>query len=114
MVRSLLVATAIAALSVSGAASAQDPFHYGYYGPSPVVTYYHAPPSPFVYFDAAPAVSYYSPYSASYYGAPVVGYAPGYFYGPSPYYYGARKVVVRSRAFYRGQPVRNAIRALAP
>ena len=99
-----LLAAAIVALTLGLAhrADAQDWF---YTGPAPVVTYYHAPPSPFVYYDVRP--SYYA-------GAYVTHYAPGYYYGAAPFYYAPRKIVVRSKAFYRGQPVRNAIRAVTP
>lgn len=99
-----LVAWGAVGVGATLAAQAQDVF---FYGPEPVpyVTYYAPAPAP-VYYYAPPVVSYYR--------APIVSYAPGFYYGPTPVYGYPRRVVVRSKTFYRGQPVRNVLRAVAP
>ncbi len=110
-----------------------------YVEPAPTETYYE--PVPAVrYVEPAPVVTYrpwvsYSPVFEStvfasppayvapaavpvvtYYGAPVIRTTPGYYVArrPAYYYYRARPAVVRSRMYVPGQPVRNALRVLAP
>lgn len=68
-----------------------------YYAPVPYATYY-APTT--AYYAAAPYTTYYSPVAQPYY----VGYRDAI--GPS--IYGTPKVYVR------GEPVRNALRAITP
>lgn len=60
------------------------------YRPAPVVTYYA--PAPTVVYSPVPTVV-----------APV----------PAPVYVG-RPAVIRSKVYYRGQPVRNLLRAVTP
>ena len=74
---------------------------HSYYPVGPVYTY----PPPVVYRRPViyPAPVAYPPPVA--YPAPVV-------YGPAPFY--AAPAVVRTKVYFRGQPVRNAIRAVLP
>ena len=77
--------------------------------PAPVVTY-----SPVVTAPVVPAPVVVAPAPAvTYYRAPVVATVPSYYYGPTPYVVG-RPAVVTQRVYIRGQPVRNALRVLAP
>ncbi len=108
-------------LLVAGTASAQ------WIAPEVVTTYYPAPvyaaPAPYV----APAPVTYSTYYAppvvatpvvvarprvAYYAAPAVVPAP-VAVAPAPVVVG-RPVVVRSKVYYPGQPIRNTVRYLVP
>jgi hypothetical protein len=80
-----------------------------YYSPpvavAPVYTSYYTP-APMVY------TSYYAPAPiyTTYYAPPPV-YST--YYGPAPVVF-ARPVVVRTKVYYPGQPVRNIVRAVLP
>jgi hypothetical protein len=93
------------ALMVVLSASPADAQWTAFYAPAPVVyapapVYLAPPPLP------VPVVTYYR--------APVVAYTPGYYFGPAPVYVRPRGYTVRTRVYVRGQPVRNALRVLAP
>lgn len=90
----LFAALFVSALVLS--ATEADAQVVAYYGPAPV--FVAPPPVPVV----------------AYYGAPVVAYTPGYYYGPAAPVVVGPRYVVRQRVYVRGQPVRNFFRVLAP
>jgi hypothetical protein len=100
MMRTLLAAVVV--LMAASTASAG----WGYVaGPGVVYDYWPAAPVvyPAPYVVASPVVEPFVP-APVYVSAPL-GYGPAYY--PAP-------VVVRSRVYYYGQPVRNAVRAVLP
>ena len=87
---------------------------YGQWYAGPTVAYYPAAPA---YAYPAPVYAYPAPYYT--YRAPVVAYYPYAAYAPvvaAPVsvWYGAPGVVVRSKVYIPGRPVRNVIRAVLP
>jgi hypothetical protein len=136
---SVVLAFGIGMATVAAAHEAQAQVVYStYYAPAPVTSFY-APATTAYYapattaYYAPPVTSYYAPETTAYYAAPVTSYyapvpvtayyAPPVtsYYAPAPYtaYYGpsvgvgvvAGPVVVRSRVYVRGEPVRNFFRA---
>jgi hypothetical protein len=111
--RSIFAAVAVVLLLGSTA--------YGQWYVGPRAVYY--PASPY-YAYSAPVYAYPAPYYA--YRTPVVAspyyaYSPVYspvmpapVVAPAPVWYGAPGVVVRSRVYIPGRPVRNAVRAVWP
>ena len=105
-----LSAVLFALVVVLSASSAQAQVWATYYAPAPFL---YAPAPVFVAPQPVPVVTYYQ--------APVVAYTPGYYagpvtayYAPAPVYVRPRGYTVRTRVYVRGQPVRNALRVLAP
>jgi hypothetical protein len=95
---------------VFSASSVQAQVWATYYAPAP---YLYAPAPVLVAPPPVPVVTYYQ--------APLVTYTPGFYAGPAPVYYAPAPVyvrprgyTVRTRVYVRGQPVRNALRVLAP
>jgi hypothetical protein len=83
--------------------------YVSYYAPAPAYTTYYAPaPYATYYAPATPYATYYAPPVpyATYYAAPAYVAYPRVAVGPS--IYGTPKVYVR------GEPVRNALRAVTP
>lgn len=93
-----------------------------YYAPAPVTTYYAPAPVPVTtYYAPAPVTTYYAPAPVpvtSYYAPAAVPvttyYAPGAV--PVTSYYAPAVVapygVVRAKAYYPGEPVRNFLKAV--
>jgi hypothetical protein len=115
MIRTLLALCALALVLLAAApAGAQEFFarvpvtHVAYYGPVVV-------PEPVaVAYAPVPVVAYFRAPVVAYYRAPAVAYYPAPVCGPVPAYVTARPVIVRQRVYVPGQPVRNALRVLAP
>jgi hypothetical protein len=89
---------------------------YGQWYVGPRAVYYRAAP---VYAYPAPVYAYPAPYYA--YRVPVVAPSPYFAYSPvmagpvvAPAWYGPPGVVVRSKVYIPGRPVRNAVRAIVP
>jgi len=76
----------------------------------------YRPGTVYTYSPVTPTVTYYAQPGVVYPGvAPVVTYQSGTYLAPSPVYYPATPVaVIRPKVYYRGQPVRNALRAVTP
>jgi hypothetical protein len=91
------------------------------YGPAPVVAYRPAPvvayrPAPVVAYRPAPVVAYRPAPVVAYRPAPVVAYRPVVAV-PPPVPVGVvvgRPVVVSTKVYGPGQPVRNLLRAITP
>ena len=101
------ILSAIAVVLLLGSAA------YGDWYVGPGVAYYPAAPA---YYAAAPVYAYPAPVYA--YRVPVVvsrpyvAYAP--VYAPAPVWVGPPGVVVRSKVYFPGRPVRNVVRAVVP
>jgi hypothetical protein len=86
---------------------------YGQWYVGPRAVYYPAAP---VYAYPAPVYAYPAPYYT--YRVPVVAPSPYFAYSPvvapAAVWYGSPGVVVRSKVYIPGRPVRNAVRAIVP
>jgi hypothetical protein len=116
--KSILTAMAVVLLLGSTA--------YGQWYVGPRAVYY--PAAPVYAYSAAPAYPYPAPmyaYPAPYYAyrvpvvapSPYVAYAPvapAAVFAPAPVWYGPPGVVVRSKVYIPGRPVRNVVRAVLP
>ena len=87
-----------------------------YVAPAPVATYYaplYGYPAPVYAYPAPPVVpAPYAVYSPVLAPRPYMTYAP--VVAPAPVLVGPPAVVVRSKVFIPGRPVRNVVRAVLP
>jgi hypothetical protein len=78
--------------------------------------WYVAPARTYAYYPMVPAYAYPAPVYA--YPAPVVAPVPYSVYSPvvvpAPVWVGPPGVVVRSKVFIPGRPIRNTVRAVLP
>jgi hypothetical protein len=117
-----VVLSLVVVLMLSSTVLAQGYLAYMPVAPGPVVSYYA--PAPAVSYGPVATTSYYAP--APYYAAaapvPYYAAAPVPYYAAAPVMGGpvafapvyARPVIVRTKVYIPGEPVRNVLRAVTP